>query len=37
MSPSLKRGATISAGLHLAALLMLILVIPTPPPPAAPA
>jgi hypothetical protein len=36
MSPSLKRGATISAGLHLAALLALILVIPTPPPPPPP-
>jgi hypothetical protein len=36
MSPSLKRGATISAGLHLAALLALILVIPAPPPPAPP-
>ena len=36
MSSSLKRGATISAALHLAALLMLILVIPTPPPPAPP-
>jgi outer membrane biosynthesis protein TonB len=36
MSPSLKRGATISAVLHLAALLMLILVIPTPPGPPAP-
>jgi outer membrane biosynthesis protein TonB len=36
MSPGLKRGATLSAGLHLAVLLALILVIPAPPPPPPP-
>jgi|GEM_PF-5535623 len=36
MSPALKRGATISAGLHLAALLALIVVIPAPLPPPPP-
>jgi len=36
MAPALKRGATVSAVLHLVVLLSLILVIPTPKPPPAP-